>query len=483
MKKYGNIDELVDKHIDNMDLNINSIIIETIAGKKNITLPHDKIIDKLLTLDSIKVIEAQITTNILTQLGLEKFGDKDLIHVRTKRVGPKKAHNNSSGLDNSIMDSDNLLSLLIEEILLTKDKIKFENYIGDLSNFDTSHLITNSRYFDVLKAISQHLSQSNNFLIPNMINFFNKIVKCQDVYVLTESLMVLLEYLNINLDHFYKTAFDITKFYKISFNIELVNGFIIALNNLHIRRLDGAKVNKLMELLFKFLLKNYDNDFLYANKSLLNENISTSQNGYGISTNYILLLIFTFDSDLCIFKILFKNNAFRNYILTNYDKIDSLTFLNKNELIKSFNTKNCFLWKHFSVLEQIFPAKKISKKYLLFAWTAIRIHFLGYVMRYASLKLTYLRLNDLSCSQTFENVFLLVRDIKAELDLDDYLYSELYYLGKEILCDIVLYCGNPECMKLKYKILQKYNSKESHMGKLIDDIKSALKNNVYFNNI
>jgi hypothetical protein len=469
--KQTQIEEFVNKYVDNIDINLNTIIQETIANKNIIALPHDNLIDKILQLDSLKDIEEQITNSVLKEMNLDKYS-KELITIRTKQVKPKRVVDKS---DENIFDSDRLLDVLIDEIIITKDKIKLENFIGDLSNFQTEFIVSHFKYFELLGVIQKYLANNNNFLISNILNFFSKVVKCQDIHILTESFIVFLEYLYNNLDSFYKNNFDITKFYKLSFNIELLNNFTLAFNNLYFRRISEDKAYKVLDMLFRVLLKNYDSDFIYANKSQASNEIL--KNNYGISTNYIILLIFFFDADLSLLKILFKANIFRSFLLDNYEKVDYLVFTNKNELIKSFNTKNCFFWKHHSVLEQIFPKKKLTKKHLLYAWTSIRIHFLGNVVRYSSLKNRYLKMNDLSCSIVFENLLTFSFEVKSELDLDESLYNDLYYLIKEVLCDIILYCTNPECLKTKHSMLGKLKKNGDFLVKrLYDDLKLAFNN-------
>jgi hypothetical protein len=463
-----NIDELVDMYINKANLNINNIIQETIANKKHITLPHDKLIDKLMSLDTVRDIEDQITTDILKQMNLNQY-NTDLV-IKTKQLKQKKVLKTDISID-----SDRLLDILIDEIILAKDKAKLGNFIGDLSNFQSELIVSHFKFFELLKSVQKYISSSSSFMITNVINFFNKVIKSKDVHVLVESLIIFLNYLNNNLDNFYKTNFDITKFYDISLNVELLNNFILALNSMFIRRIDEEKFLIAIDQLFKAVLKNYENDYLYGNKS------SDKLNTFGISTNYTLILLFSFGHDLSLFKILFKKNAFRSYCLSNYNKIDFLIFINKSEMLRSFNTKNCFLWKHYSILEQIFPNKKISKKYLLYSWTAIRIHFLGFVMRYNSLKTNFLKMNDLSCSIVFGNLVLFCKDIKTELDLDEGLYFEIFYLIKEVLCDIILYCNNPECLNSKYKIMNELDTKDKLIIKLLDDLALAFNNNFKFN--
>ena len=132
--------------------------------------------------------------------------------------------------------------------------------------------------------------------------------------------------------------------------------------------------------------------------------------------------------------------------------IKTLPFLDMVSCIASLNKKFCFLWYHSSVLEKLYSAKKINKKFLLYCWISIKLNFLGLILRYKSLRNKFYETikevdASLNCFLHFRNVFALTVDLVLESnkDFDDYQRDNLFYLTKEILCDFILYCEDKDC--------------------------------------
>ena len=60
----------------------------------------------------------------------------------------------------------------------------------------------------------------------------------------------------------------------------------------------------------------------------------------------------------------------------------------------------------------------------------------------------------------------------------------MFYLTKEILCDFILYCENKECCHQKFDLVKEIGEKEALKKEkmikyLIDDLKLALKENIF----
>ena len=122
------------------------------------------------------------------------------------------------------------MSILTEEFLSCTDNIKLENYIGDLSEFDAEILVTSEKIEEILAKIELFLKNNcaaDIFLVPNLLNFFNKITKFTNTKILCESITIFLNYFSGIVSKFYDSAFDITKFYKLSFNVECLNKMLM----------------------------------------------------------------------------------------------------------------------------------------------------------------------------------------------------------------------------------------------------------------
>ena len=123
-----------------------------------------------------------------------------------------------------------LLSALLEDFNTCPFKpdnyLKIESYIGDLSNFDVELLLSCGKIDEILEKVNQFikLGCSNDlFLNSNLINFFNKLSMWSNTVALCKSINIFLDYFSGIVGKFYESSFDITKFYKLSYNVECLN--------------------------------------------------------------------------------------------------------------------------------------------------------------------------------------------------------------------------------------------------------------------
>ena len=236
---------------------------------------------------------------------------------------------------------------------------------------------------------------------------------------------------------------------------------------------------------------NYDN----SNPVYFKEENSIPEE-FGLSTNFILMLFFCLDNDFSAFKVIFRNSSLRLHIMNKFEEIIEYPFIDTLSCYSSINKKYCFLWKHHGVLQQIFPNKKISKKFLVYCWVSIKLHFLGLFLRYKSLKTKFYEnfSNELNCFSHFQNVLsfvldLLFKQVIDEMnDFEEQHKESLFYLAKEILCDFVLYCNEKECIETKLNLVKDLyaNNDFNHDKKfrwLLDDLLMALKDNLNFSQI
>ncbi len=170
--------------------------------------------------------------------------------------------------------------------------------------------------------------------------------------------------------------------------------------------------------------------------------------------------------------------------------IKTLPFLDMVSCIASLNKKFCFLWYHSSVLEKLYSAKKINKKFLLYCWISIKLNFLGLILRYKSLRNKFYETikevdPSLNCLLHFRNVLALTVDwvLESNKDFEDYQRDNLFYLTKEILCDFILYCNDKDCSEKKFYLIKEINEKESlkknkMIKYLIEYFKLALNQNI-----
>ena len=306
----GYINQVIDNFLENEKFqnNLENLIINSLSNKKIISLSRTQIADKIVSSDFIRLFEQDLLENMLQTLEINKIDKNELI-IKNKNLQIKK----KEIIDlNSNLDSLKIFNILVEEFLTCDDPIKLENYIGDLSNFESTIITTHEKIENILNKISDFLrdkiKSEDNYLVPNLLNFINKLLKTCQTKVLIDTLQMFLIYFNNLVEKFFKGNFDITKFYKISLNLECMNNLIMKIPNddIILRKMDESKIKIIVIKLIQIFLKNYGSSnpvFIDNNKSQVQE--------FGISTNYILLLLFNLDKDMCAFKILLRNSADR----------------------------------------------------------------------------------------------------------------------------------------------------------------------------
>ena len=276
------VDELIMNYLstNKFQTSLNSLIISTLSQKNNMNLTRQNIADKILSHQYIKDVENEILQNLFNTFEIENYNTEELINLKYKNllnrekdnIGNNISINSNSPLNsvNSTMNNNitsvRLLNILVDEFLsceFSKDNnIKIESYIGDLSNFDSETLINCDRIEDVFKKINTFLSKSyakDMFLIPNLINFVNKITKNTNTKILCEAITIFLDYFNNIVGKFYLSQFDITKFYKLSFNVECLNKMITKFydNDVFLRKIDEKYLQHIIDKIFETIMKNY----------------------------------------------------------------------------------------------------------------------------------------------------------------------------------------------------------------------------------
>ena len=516
------IDELILNYLNTpkFQTSLNSLIISTLSNRKNMSLSRKGIADKIISHEYIKDVENEILQNLFSAFEIENYNTTELINLKYKNLilkngnQPKKdgslqQSNNSllnsvipsSGNKTNNIDSSRLLSILTEEFLSCTDNIKLENYIGDLSEFDAEILVTSEKIEEILAKIELFLKNNcaaDIFLIPNLLNFFNKITKFTNTKILCESITIFLNYFSGIVSKFYDSAFDITKFYKLSFNVECLNKMLMKFydnSDIFLRKVDEKILKNIINKIFDTVMKNYNpnNPVYFSDKVAFNDKTSNN-NEFGLSTNYILLLFFLLDSNFSLFKVIFRLTSLRKFIIPKFEEsklIQTLPFLDMVSCISSLNKKFCFLWGHSSVLEKVFSNQKMNKKFLLYCWISIKLNFLGLVLRYKSLRNKfYVAIKEvdenLNCFLHFRNVLSLTVDliVDSKQDFEEYQRDNLFYLTKEILCDFILYCENKECCLKKFELINEINGKEilkndKMICYLINDLQLSLMDNIY----
>lgn len=496
-----NLNQIIDSFIENdkFQTNLENLIINALSNKKIITLSRSKIAEKIVSSDYIRLFEQDLLENILQSLDIEKIDRNELI-IKNRNFPNKKPKENHE--ISASLDSLKIFNILVEEFLTCDDIIKLENYLGDLSNFESKIIIQCEKIDLILSKVSEFIISKQKiddeiYLIPNLINFINKLQKNCATKVLIDSLTIFLSYFFNLVEKFYKGSFDITKFYKISLNLECLNNLMMKFysDEIIVRKVDEAKTKSIVTKLFQILLFNYHLEnpiYVESNKN------STSAQEFGISTNYILLLLFNLDKDMCSLKIFFRNSEMRKFIIENFEILENLPFINIISTYESFKIKNCFIWKHPLILEQIFPKKKITKKHIIYSWISIKLNFLGFTIRYKSLKNLFYKTfkeDEFNCFIHFtfilefviEMLFLNMESSAKEFFGDDFEFEayqkeNFFFLIKEILCDFLLYCNDKNCLhKKQTHIVELYNNQEYKENKmfinLLDDLFLALREN------
>ena len=519
------VDELILNYLttNKFQSSLNSLIISTLSQKKNMSLDRDGLSNQIISHQYIKDVENEILQNLFEAFDIENYDTNELINLKYKSIiGSNQNNLNSQSLlnNNSPLNSINstinnnitnmkLLSTLLEDFNYCPFKpdnyLKIESYIGDLSNFDVELLLNCGKIDEILEKVNQFIKlgcSKDLFLNSNLINFFNKLSMGSNTVVLCKSINIFLDYFSGIVGKFYESSFDITKFYKLSYNVECLNKLVMKFYenpDVHLRKIDEKLVKGIVDKIFETIMKNYSpNNPVYISDYSPEDDGKDSSNEFGLSTNYILLLFFILDRHFSVFKVLFRISTLRKYILPKFEgnnMIKTLPFLDMVSCIASLNKKFCFLWYHSSVLEKLYSAKKINKKFLLYCWISIKLNFLGLILRYKSLRNKFYETikevdSSLNCFLHFRNVLALTVDLVLESnkDFDDYQRDNLFYLTKEILCDFILYCEDKDCCEKKYYLIKEINEKESlkknkMIKYLIEDLKLALNENIYTHGI
>jgi len=520
------VDELILNYLttNKFQSSLNSLIISTLSQKKNMSLDRDGLSNQIISHQYIKDVENEILQNLFEAFDIENYDTNELLNLKYKSIiGSNQNNLNATSLlnTNSPLNSVNstmnnnitsikLLSALLEDFNSCPFKpdnyLKIESYIGDLSNFDVELLLGCGKIDEILEKVNQFIKlgcSKDLFLNSNLINFFNKLSLGSNTVVLCKSINIFLDYFSGIVGKFYESSFDITKFYKLSYNVECLNKLVMKFyenSDVHLRKIDEKLVKGIVDKIFETIMKNYspNNPVYISDYNPDEDGGKDNTNEFGLSTNYILLLFFILDRHFSVFKVLFRLSTLRKYILPKFEgnnMIKTLPFLDMVSCIASLNKKFCFLWYHSSVLEKLYSAKKINKKFLLYCWISIKLNFLGLILRYKSLRNKFYETikevdASLNCFLHFRNVLALTVDLVLESnkDFDDYQRDNLFYLTKEILCDFILYCDNKDCCEKKYYLIKEINDKESlkknkMIKYLIEDLKLALNENIYTHGI
>ena len=520
------VDELILNYLttNKFQSSLNSLIISTLSQKKNMSLDRDGLSNQIISHQYIKDVENEILQNLFEAFDIENYDTNELLNLKYKSIiGSNQNNLNATSLlnTNSPLNSVNstmnnnitsikLLSALLEDFNSCPFKpdnyLKIESYIGDLSNFDVELLLGCGKIDEILEKVNQFIKlgcSKDLFLNSNLINFFNKLSLGSNTVVLCKSINIFLDYFSGIVGKFYESSFDITKFYKLSYNVECLNKLVMKFyenSDVHLRKIDEKLVKGIVDKIFETIMKNYspNNPVYISDYNPDEDGGKDNTNEFGLSTNYILLLFFILDRHFSVFKVLFRLSTLRKYILPKFEgnnMIKTLPFLDMVSCIASLNKKFCFLWYHSSVLEKLYTAKKINKKFLLYCWISIKLNFLGLILRYKSLRNKFYETikevdESLNCFLHFRNVLALTVDLVLESnkDFDDYQRDNLFYLTKEILCDFILYCDNKDCCEKKYYLIKEINDKESlkknkMIKYLIEDLKLALNENIYTHDI
>ena len=516
------VDELILNYLttNKFQSSLNSLIISTLSQKKNMSLDRDGLANQIISHQYIKDVENEILQNLFEAFDIENYDTNELINLKYKSIvgSNQNTLSNQSLLNaNSPLNSVNstmnnnitnmkLLSVLLDDFKTCPFKpdnyLKIESYIGDLSNFDVELLLNCGKIDEILEKVNQFIKlgcSKDLFLNSNLINFFNKLSLGSNTVVLCKSINIFLDYFSGIVGKFYESSFDITKFYKLSYNVECLNKLVMKFYenpDVHLRKIDEKLVKSIVDKLFETIMKNYspNNPVYISDYSPDDDDGKDSSNEFGLSTNYILLLFFLLDRHFSVFKVLFRVSTLRKFILPKFEgnnMIKTLPFLDMVSCIASLNKKFCFLWYHSSVLEKLYQGKKINKKFLLYCWISIKLNFLGLILRYKSLRSKFYETikevdSSLNCFLHFRNVLALTVDLVLESnkDFEDYQRDNLFYLTKEILCDFILYCDDKDCCEKKYYLIKEINAKESlkknkMIKYLIEDLKLALNENIY----
>ena len=436
----ADVSHMIDTFLSNTKFQngLNNLIINTLSNRKTVSQARKKVIDRINGSDFVKASENELIDKILKTLGIEGSKERELIQVKEKKVKKPTKH-----LSSTNFDSPKLLNYLFDEFLTSDDDTKIESYLGEMSNFDIRMIEENSKITECLEKVAQFVARKQSeTMIANVINLFTVLSRTSDLIILVRVIEIQLSFLKHHVTKFYKNNFDISNFYKINLNLECLNKVMTKLygNSFILKRIDPSRWKQIISNLLEILLINYtmDNPIYFG---------EAKKNAFGLSTNYIILLLFCLDEDLCLFKILARNYVTRHILFDQYDQLKPLVFTNLADAKESFGEKYCFLWKHTSVLDQIYSNVKMGKKYLVYAWLSIKINLLGIFLRHKTFREKFYN-GDLTVVRHFKEVVeFLIEDVMENtnktLDLDESMKENLFYLLKEIGCDFILYCDKP----------------------------------------
>lgn len=531
--------------------NLNTIIVSLLSNKKVTNMTRDEIEKKIIDIEYIRNIEDEILTTICKKFCIKKENIQGKYHSQ-----PIKNEVKSGNLTVSItkkqtlppivkkeMDNFKLLNFLIDEILLsTSYKPSFESIISDLNGFSIDLIMNHDKVISLIDKINSYLvycSENEMYEVENINQFYSKLSETKNHVFNIKLCIGYMNYLYILTKKFFKTLFDITKFYKLYINLKLINHMITKLyGNIFIsHKIPSDYIKSLIELFLKIILYNYDekNSIYICDKAFSSKNNQNSNNEknnlvptteidinlneeFGISTNYMLFLLLLIDFDLPSLKIIFRANAFRLEILKYFDYFKYLPFINYNLSIESFRKKYCFLWIHYGILNDFGTKHIINKKFLLFSWFYLKISFLGLVIRYKSLKNKYFsyfysQTKNFTCFNLFQNLLTFMTRILLIIDgellnsiqmnndndnnknlLEGYELlifekrqnEEMVYLCKEVLCDFIIYCSDKSCIKKKKEYFDKIScttivSNDVILGSIYDDISLAFQEKIFSN--
>ena len=514
--------------------NLNTIILTTLSNKKTSSMTRNEIEEKILEFDYIKEVENEILSNLYKKYSFNKQ-DIDELKANNNKNKEKIINNQIKTknilppiIQNKNMDNDKLLNYLIDDVLSnTQNQVSFETFINDLRGFNTSMIVEHPKIINLINKIEKYLIQlahQDIYEVEIITQLYQKLSETNNYNFLIKLSIGYMEYIHILTKRFYKSTFDITKFYKLFFNLKIINNIILKLYGdlLISRKIPSENVTKMTELFLKIILINYDssNSIYIVDKSHndnsqieMDVNQDNKENKinikyneeFGIPTNYMLLLLFCTNYDLPSIKVLFRCTSFRIEMIKYFYLFKYLPFINYSLSIESFHKKYCFLWKHFNILDQLEMKQKVTKKFLLFSWFYIKISFLGFILRYKLLRETFfnhfkLQSENFTCFNLFQNLvtfltrIMLLMDCNNEEDrtslldgyemliFEDWQYEYLIYLCKEVICDFILYCYDNACKEKKREYFIKITEKTVMVNNIIlssifDDINLAFNEN------
>lgn len=548
---------------NNVQNNINTLIFSTLSNSQTNDLKREEIVNLILKYDYIKSIEKEILENLHKKYNLKQVDDEFVI--QNKRDEKNYNSNKVSSLDNILhsdmssklkdgnrlgklagvinnnkkdIDNYKLINYLIEEIVNNNSKL--ENLFNELILFKSELIIEHNDFpliVDKMSIFMHELSYNDKYQNEILTRMIEKIMTSKDVSILIKLSCYYMKFIHELSIKFFNSAFDINKFYKISFNLSLLNKVFLKIYKEGVisNKIDKTFCKCLSNLLISLMTMNYNSDnsvyILSINDQEISKNILSEKekilinsSNFGISTMYILLLSFTDDPSLASFKIVLKYANIRKYFIENFDIIKFIPFINYELSLKSYNKKHCYLWKHFSVMEPLLKKKNTSKKSLIYSWFSIKLNFLGYMLRYKELRRLYFRFiseidesltlmkifinlfefcyiliiifdeknknligqnknNELSSNINIPNSLLNNKQINKKdfdnLNLEIEELTNLIYLIKEILCDFILYNEEEFVLHSIEKYIVEIGNTDNYSNNtlvlfILDDIKMAI---------